>query len=96
MQKSIEEKSDANNITTNTYSHTTNTQRENSNVIFTSENLDKSDKLADTLKHLTINDTEYHVSNSATVNEEKMILQAIQRQLLTLTMGRERLRILAT
>ena len=39
---------------------------ENTNKIFTSEKIDKSDELADTLKDLKINDAEYYVPNSAT------------------------------
>ena len=92
MQKSIEGKSYANNITSDTYSHTSNTQIENTNAIFTSEKLDKLDELEDMLKDLKINDTAYYVSNSATANDRKTILQAIHRQLLTIFMGRERLR----
>ena len=42
-----------------------NTQRENANPIFTNENLDKSYKLADVLKDLTINNAKYE-SNSET------------------------------
>ena len=43
----IEEESiaDANNVTADTFSHTSNTQREDFNATFTSEKLDKSDKL---------------------------------------------------
>ena len=43
----IEEESiaDANNVTADTFSHTSNTQREDFNATFTSDNLDKSDKL---------------------------------------------------
>ena len=52
--------SNANNLTTDTFSHTPNTERENSNAIFTSEKLDKSDDLADALKILTINDAKYY------------------------------------
>ena len=52
-----------------TFSHTSNTQRENTNAIFTSEKLDKSDKLADALNDLTINDTKYYESNTATVSD---------------------------
>ena len=51
---------DANNATADNFSHTPNTQRENANAIFTSEKLDKSDELADTLENLTINDTKYY------------------------------------
>ena len=54
-----------------TFSHTSNTQRDNSNTIFTSEKLNKSDDLVDTLKDFTINDAKYYVSNSATENDAK-------------------------
>ena len=57
--------SDANNITVDTFSHASNTQRDHSNAIFTSEKLEKSDELADTLKDLTIKNAKYYVSNSA-------------------------------
>ena len=53
------------------FSHIPNTKRENTNAIFTSEKIDKSDKLVATLKDLTINDAEYNVSNSATVDDAK-------------------------
>ena len=51
---------DANNVTADTFYHTSNTQRDNANSIFTSEKLVKSDKMADTLKDLTINDAKYY------------------------------------
>ena len=47
--------SDANIVMADTFSHKSNTQRENTNSIFTSEKLDKSDNLEDTLKDLTTN-----------------------------------------
>ena len=37
------------------FSHAFNTQRDNANTIFTSENLDKSDDQVDSVKHLKIN-----------------------------------------
>ena len=40
-------------------------------MIYTIEKLDKSDKLTETLKGLTINDYEYYVSNLATTNNAK-------------------------
>ena len=53
--------SDANNITEDTFSHTSNTQGNNTNVIFTSDNIDKLDDLEDTLKDLKINNNTYYV-----------------------------------
>ena len=43
-------------------------QRENSNVIFTSEKLDKSDDIVDAVKKLKTNDTEYYESNTGTAS----------------------------
>ena len=71
VHKVIEEESDVKNITADIFNHTYNKQRENANAILTSEKLDKSDDLADTLKDLTINDAEYYVSKSATANDAK-------------------------
>ena len=61
--------SDASNVTTDTFSHTPNTQRENANTLFTSENLDKSDDMAGTLKILTIKNAGYYASKSATASD---------------------------
>ena len=69
--KVIEKESDAHNVTVNNFSHTSNTQRENTNTIFTSEKLDKLENLEETLKELTINDAEYYVSNSVNANDTK-------------------------
>ena len=64
--------SDADNITADTIIHTSNTQRENANVIFTSEKLDKSDEMADALKDLIINDAGYHESDTATASDAQV------------------------
>ena len=58
-------------VTADTFSQTSNTQRENSNAILTSEMIDKSDELVEKLKDLTINDAEYYISDSANVNDAK-------------------------
>ena len=63
---------DEHNVTADTFSQTYNTQRENVNERLTSEKLDKSDALAETLKYLTINDTAYYESDSANENDEKV------------------------
>ena len=60
---------DSNNITGDIFSNAFNTQRENTNTIFTSEKLDKSDKLVDTVKKMTINDAKYYESNTTTASE---------------------------
>ena len=62
---------DANNVTSDAFSHASNTQRENANSVFTSEKLDKSDDLVDAIKNLTINDAEYYGSNTATTSESQ-------------------------
>ena len=51
--------SDTNNVTADTFSHASNTQRENTKTIFTSDSLDKSDELEDALEDVKINDAEY-------------------------------------
>ena len=55
---------DANNVTVDTFSHTSNKQKDNANAIFTSEKLDKSDKLVGTVNNLTINNARYYESNT--------------------------------
>ena len=54
-----------------TFSQTSNTQRENKNTILTSEKRDKSDTLAETLKGLTINNAGYYESDSVNANGAK-------------------------
>ena len=51
MLKVIEEESisDTNHVTLDTFTHTYNTQRDNENLVFTSEKLDELDKLTDTI-----------------------------------------------
>ena len=71
IHKFIEEESDAHKVTADTSSHKSNSQRENTNMIFKSEKLDKLDELSDTLKYLTINDAEYYISKSETANDAK-------------------------
>ena len=63
--------SDANNLTADEFSHASKTQRENTNALFTSEDLDKSDDLANALKDLTIIDAAYYESNSAATSDKQ-------------------------
>ena len=51
---------DANNVASDTFSHASNTKRDNANAIFTSEKLDKSDELVDAVNNLTINYAKYY------------------------------------
>ena len=70
IRKVIEEESigGSSNVTAYTFGHAFNTQRQNSNAVFTSEKLDKSDKLVDAVNNLTINDAEYYESNAVTTS----------------------------
>ena len=64
MCKVMKEESiaDVNNVTSDTFFHTSNAQIENASVIYTSEKLDKTDELSDALKYLTINEAKYYES----------------------------------
>ena len=71
MRKFTEKESiaDANNVTVDTFSHMSNTQKENVNMIFTSEKLDKSYELVDAVNNFTINNAKYYESNTATTRD---------------------------
>ena len=73
MRKIMEEESiaDANDVTADTLSHISNTQRDDTKAVFPREKLDESDDLLDALNYLTINDAEYYESNTVTVCEEQ-------------------------
>ena len=60
---------DAKNVTADAFSHASNEHRENANTTFTSEKLDKSDELVDTVNNLTINDAEYYEPNTETASD---------------------------
>ena len=66
IRKFIKEEliADSNNVTVDTFSHASNTQRENENAIFTSEKLDKLNGLVDAVKELTINYSKCYESNA--------------------------------
>ena len=55
----------------NTFSHASNKHRDNANMIFTSQKLDKLGELVDVVNILTINDTEYYESNTATTSDSQ-------------------------
>ena len=65
---------DANNVTADTFIHASSAHRENTNVIFTSEKLDKSDKIIDAVNNLTINYYKYYESNTATASYSQVNL----------------------
>ena len=60
---------DDHNVNADTFSQTTNTQRDNPNTILTSEKLDKLDALSETLNKLTINDAGYYELDSANADD---------------------------
>ena len=62
---------DSHSVTEDNFRHTSNTQRENANKILTSEKVDKSDALAETLKGSKINDAGYYESDLANMNGAK-------------------------
>ena len=63
-QKKERKIADSNNATADIFSHASNTQIANANLIFTSEKIDKSDDLVDAVNNLTINDAEYYESKT--------------------------------
>ena len=62
---------DAHNVSVDTFSHISNTQRDNENTILKIEKLDKLDALAEKLKGLTINNAGYYELDSVNVNDAK-------------------------
>ena len=66
-----EEEQYSHNATVDIFGQTSNTKRENANTILISEKLNKSDEMAEALNILTINDSEYYVSDSANANDAK-------------------------
>ena len=71
-----EEESYAQNVTVDTFSQASNTQRDHANMILTSEKQDKSNDLEETLKDMTINDAEYYISDSLNANDANSILKS--------------------
>ena len=80
---------DANNVTVDTFSHTSNKQKENANAIFTSENLDKLDNLSDVLNYLTINNAEHYASNSTKAGDAKGNLTRDPKTVIHTSNGKE-------
>ena len=58
---------DATNITAEMFSHAPSSQRENPNEIFTSERLEKSDELVDTINNLTRNNSKYELNTATAI-----------------------------
>ena len=52
---------DANNVTDDTFSHASSSQRQILNTIFTSDKLEKSDKLVNAINNFTINNAVYEL-----------------------------------
>ena len=59
----------AKNDTVDTFSHAYSAQRENYNAIFTSEMLENSDELVDSVNNLTINDPKHYKSDTVTASD---------------------------
>ena len=55
---------DANNVTNDTWSLVSSSQRENLNAMFTSEKLEKSDELVDAVKNMKMNDVGYELNTT--------------------------------
>ena len=65
MMKYEEESiTEANNINAYAFSHASSSQRENTDMIFTSEKLDKSDELVNAINNLTTSDVVYELNKS--------------------------------
>ena len=60
---------DSNNVTADTFSHTSNKERKNAIAIFTSEKLDKLDEKVDAVKKLKINNSKYYESITGTAGD---------------------------
>ena len=55
MEDEEESITDANNVTSDAFSHASSLQRESADTIFTREKLDKSDKIVKAINNLTMN-----------------------------------------
>ena len=72
MREDEEEKiTDANNVTADTLSLASNTQRENPNAEFASEKLENSDYLVDAVANMKINNVGYEL-NAATASDAQV------------------------
>ena len=75
---------DSNNVAAYTFSNVSNTQRENANTTITTENLYKSDELVDAVKNRRSTTLNIILQTQQSLVTYKVVLQAIQKQLLTL------------
>ena len=57
---------DAINLTADTFSNASSSQKENLNAIFTSEKIEKSDNLVNAVKNMTINNSGYELNIATT------------------------------
>ena len=62
MEDEEESITDTNNVTADAFSLASNSQRENADATFTSDKLDKSDKLVNMINNLTINASRYELN----------------------------------
>ena len=70
----------ANNVTADTFSHESGSQRDISNAIFTSEKIEKSDKIVDAVNKLTINYTRYELNTVTASDAQGNLTKAIYMQ----------------
>ena len=80
MEDEEESITDANTVTADAFSHTSSSQRENVDAVFTIEKLYKSENLVNTINDLTINDAGYEL-NKAIASDSQGDLTRKQTQL---------------
>ena len=69
----------ANNVTTDTCSLASSSQRENSNMVYESENLEKSDNLFNKIVNMTINHAGYEL-NTVTASDTQVDIESNQEK----------------
>ena len=70
MEDEEESIMDANNVTADTFSLSSSSQRENADAIFKSEKLDKLDELVNAINNLTINNARYELNKAIAVDAQ--------------------------
>ena len=63
------------NVTADEFSHASSSQRENSNAIFTSEKLEKSDELVNAINKSTVNDAVYELNTATTSDTQGNLMR---------------------
>ena len=70
MEDEEESRTDANNVISDALIHASSSPKENADTIFTSDKLDKSDKLVNTLNNLKINDARHELKKFTTNDKQ--------------------------